>query len=126
MLTLRTHSGYPHWHTDHINGFLRLWWRDPRLAHTPACPQSDPIVLKSWCTAQPCNGASALRVWTPNLFFSNALSVQIGDANDGSLLYIYSDGRVLLSQYLRLKMSCHMKFGKLPYVCRSAALRTFD
>ena len=104
-----------------IDGYLREWWTDPRLAYSGTADGgcTDIVKLSGPCTLpmHPCSGSGALPLWTPDLMFPYATEENIGAPGEpeGSLLFVSPDGGVYRSRRIRLMLSCKFNFGKLPF-----------
>lgn len=85
-----------------LEGYMRLRWRDERLAfNTSACGLAK-IVL-----------TSATGLWVPDVYFEHAADINLGDG--GEVVYIYPDGSIVWSRFAQLQLRCSMGFGQLPF-----------
>ena len=87
-----------------LEGYMRLRWRDERLAFNSSTCGLESIVL-----------TSATGLWVPDVYFEHSVSIKLGDGHDGEVVYIYPDGSVVWSRFARLQMRCSMGFGQLPF-----------
>lgn len=87
-----------------VEGYMRLRWRDERLAFNSSAYCQPSIVL-----------TSATGLWVPDVYFEHSVTLQLGDGHDGEVVYIYPDGSVVWSRFARLQMRCSMGFGQLPF-----------
>ena len=87
-----------------LEGYMRLRWRDERLAFNSSAYCQPSIVL-----------TSATDLWVPDLYFEHSVSINLGNGHDGEVVYIYPDGSVVWSRFARLQMRCTMGFGQLPF-----------
>jgi len=88
-----------------IEGYMRIWWRDARLAWNSTGSTHNYLVLQS-----------AASLWTPDVYLeSTAGKLSIGDGHAGELVWIYDDGSIFWSRQARLPLRCNMGFGRLPF-----------
>ena len=87
-----------------LEGYMRLRWRDERLAFNSSACGLATIVL-----------TSTTGLWVPDLYFEHAVKIGIGDGHDGEVVYIYPDGSIIWSRFARLQLRCNMGFGQLPF-----------
>ena len=95
--------------TYFLDGYLRVWWSDPRLAfgnHT--CLEE--------LTLGPPQFQPSSQIWVPPISIQGSQKYDmIGGASPGELLRIYRDGSLYWSRKLGVELNCEMNFGRLPY-----------
>jgi hypothetical protein len=98
-----------------IEGFLRVWWDDPRLAFNGTSRSSQTAELG-------CLDRLIFRdandLWLPDLYFENVVDLDIGGSFSSRLsesLTVYPNGSVWWSRQLRVTLRCRMLFGNLPF-----------
>jgi len=98
-----------------LNGYLRLWWDDARLAFAPLVPKScasclEPIVVQDM-TQNP--------IWVPDVYFKDAVdSDEIfvsGQGAQEAKIEIMNNGSVSWSRHARLVLNCKMDFTYFPF-----------
>lgn len=90
-----------------LDGYLRQWWEDPRLAFPPGDCR-DSLVFYS-------SSPGGHRMWTPGINIQQMAKELLGGRAEESLV-IYRNGSILWSQRLSVEITCHsMNFGRLPY-----------
>ena len=87
--------------TYELEGYMRLRWRDPRLAFNSST-YCHPFIVQT----------SAEGLWVPDLYFEHSVSLSLGAGHDGEVMYIYPDGSVVWSRFARLQLRCSMSFGR--------------
>jgi len=96
--------------TFSIEGYLRLWWTDARLAYEGLAPGLGITTLPLVST----------QVWLPDLYFSG--SVSQGDIfapghpqPAASQMEVYPSGEIFWSRHMQLTLKCDMDFTWLPW-----------
>ena len=97
--------------TYELEGYMRLRWRDPRLAFNSST-YCHPFIVQT----------SAEGLWVPDLYFEHSVSLSLGAGHDGEVMYIYPDGSVVWSRFARLQLRCSMSFGQLPFDTQNCLL----
>ena len=101
--------------TWQIDGFLRAWWTDSRLAYNGTANGGcvDMLTLKT---------AERARIWKPEFYWEGAKTIELPGATDrgkGELLKIYPDGGIFWSRQVSFLLSCPFSQGrrleKLPF-----------
>ena len=93
-----------HSQTYILEGYLRLRWSDARLAYNATACGLSYIVLDQ-----------AAWMWTPDVYFEQAVSIKLASSGDGQFFRIQPDGRVIWSRQARIELRCNMGFGRLPF-----------
>ena len=95
-----------------FEGYLRLWWQDPRLAfNAKNCTMSKLSLTRS----------ESRSIWRPGLYWEKAIkitlpkSVEMIDSGAGELLEVSPDGSVFWSQQMSMRIACEMDLYKLPF-----------
>lgn len=87
-----------------LDGYLRAYWKDPRLAFNQSCGVNK-LNLK---------GRSYL-IWLPDFYFEKAQTISLGTAPRAEGLEVYPDGSIWWSRQSSIMLSCSMYFGNLPF-----------
>lgn len=112
-----------------IEGYLRLSWRDPRLAFNVSAENRHKFPTAKWAPTW-WNGADGTQpniimnwesesdtvkmLWDPVLYVKNSVSQRSGTYTAG-LAMIASDGTVMLSLHLMDQVTCRFDFAWFPY-----------
>lgn len=91
-----------------LDGYLRLWWVDPRLRFEDSC---------KYHTLPDGN-----LLWVPEIYWDNGAETPVLGGLDGSVLRVYPDGRVWYSRAIRVTLTAPMSFSKFPYDAQTLAL----
>ena len=97
-----------------FEGYLRLWWVDPRLAFNASC---GPASLSELSLTR----AEAQRIWRPDLYWEDAIEVVLPDLvmgvkdGAGEMFTVASDGGVFWSRQAKFTLSCPMSLDTLPF-----------
>ena len=93
-----------------VEGYMRLRWRDERLAFNSSAYCQPSIVL-----------TSATGLWVPDVYFEHSVTLQLGDGHDGEVVYIYPDGSVVWSRFVAC-LACARRRPGVPlfYHCVAA------
>ena len=95
--------------TYFLDGYLRVWWSDPRLAfgnHT--CLEQ--------LTLGPPEFQPSSQIWVPPISIQGSQKYDmIGGASPGEMLRLNRDGSLYWSRKLGVELNCEMNFGRLPY-----------
>ena len=102
-----------------LDGYLRSWWNDPRLAFDSSISNDSSHV----CTLGKLSftRAESTRVWKPQYYFERALSVTLPgeremiDSGAGELFEVAPDGSVFWSQQVSLQLACPLQLEDLPF-----------
>ena len=115
MYVAKMHSVNERKETIELEGYFRLWWNDTRLSHSGGtCGAVDGAST----TAVGREYASAKGIWTPDVYFGNALKNTLGgdqDRIEGEMLTLSPTGEVFWSQRARLQVDCPMNFWRMPW-----------
>ena len=96
-----------------LNGYLRLWWHDPRLQFN----RSEALVFSG---ADKITGS----IWLPDIYFEHAVAVHLAAKEpDGWSLTIHPDGKIWWSRQARLQLRCCMMFHRLPFDVQRCPMR---
>ena len=105
-----------------IDGYLRMWWTDARLAFddTSNGGCTDEITL---------DGAGRNRIWKPRIYWDGAVKVTLPKDSDpwaGELLKVQANGGVWWSRQVSLVLGCPFSDGdnlaRLPYFTQRCGL----
>eukprot|EP00928_Gymnodinium_smaydae_P079381 TRINITY_DN63324_c0_g1_i1.p1 TRINITY_DN63324_c0_g1~~TRINITY_DN63324_c0_g1_i1.p1 ORF type:complete len:689 (-),score=139.31 TRINITY_DN63324_c0_g1_i1:169-2235(-) len=89
-----------------INGYLRTWWRDPRLAYNGTA--------NGGCTdAFRIPKSLAEKLWLPDLYVDNLVHQEV-DGQE-SLLEVYPSGDIWRSQQVLWTVKASFLMGKVPF-----------
>ena len=104
-----------------IEGFLRLWWDDPRLTFNGTGLQSKPgpedVVDHKGCLER-LVFRNAEDLWLPDVYFDNVVALDMGGASSSRLsssIAVYPNGSIWWSRQVRITFRCDMLFGNLPF-----------
>lgn len=99
-----------------LDGYLRAWWRDPRLRFNASEAAS--------CGATPTlslTRTESLAIWRPDLYWEKALTVVLPEpqmgftTGAGELLSVGPEGDVFWSRQARFTLACPMSLARLPF-----------
>jgi len=95
--------------TYFIEGYLRVWWQDKRLAFG-----------NNTCRDQLTLGPPAFdpekRLWVPPISIQGAQKYEmLGGPSAGEMLRLDRDGSMYWSRALGVELNCNFNFGRLPY-----------
>jgi len=91
---------------------FRQQWSEAQLAHTVNSR-----------AGQQYRSLNASAVWKPDLFFSNELEGHFHELlAPNSLVRVYPDGNILLSQRVSLKLSCPMNLRDFPFDSQTCSI----
>jgi hypothetical protein len=99
-----------------MDGYLRLWWQDPRLAF-----DASNITDGSSCVEfLEFSGNERSQLWAPDIYLEDAVKFErgLGSKTKGGLAQYFrvsSDGTVSSSQQTRFELSCNMDFKDAPF-----------
>lgn len=91
-----------------VEGYLRFYWNDPRLAFNSSACGTGKLLLRS-----PSFGGKNL--WTPDAYFEKAIDVTFKHGLESEMVSISPEGDVFWSRQARATLRCAMGFGRLPY-----------
>mmetsp|Transcript_56622 Transcript_56622/g.164083 ORF Transcript_56622/g.164083 Transcript_56622/m.164083 type:complete len:609 (-) Transcript_56622:123-1949(-) len=90
-----------------MNGYLRTWWKDERLAFNGTVDGGCFDVLSF--------GREAMAsIWLPDIYIDNLVQ-QEADGGFMSMVKVYPDGSVMMSEQLLITVKASMNFGRLPF-----------
>jgi len=98
-----------------LNGYLKLWWDDSRLAFAPFVPKScasclEPIIMQD-LTTNP--------IWVPDVYFKDAVDSEeifaSGAGAQETKVEIMNNGSTSWSRHARLVLNCPMDFTNFPF-----------
>ena len=97
-----------------LNGYMRLWWREPRLSDAN---RTSNLVFTA-------NDGLAPRLWLPDLYFELAESVHFAAPGaEGESIVVKPDGGIWWSRQARLRLRCCMEFRRMPFDTQRCPVR---
>lgn len=114
----RFHMLDPFQQTFGFEGYLRLWWHDPRLVfNTTKFGCDEPLMLTH---------GEIHSVWRPSLYWEDVArrGVRVPTGRDGAgMLFEFSpDGLVFWSQQVSLELACPMDLARMPFDVQACPL----
>ena len=97
-----------------MDGYLRLWWQDPRLAFDSSNSTSSCIEFLEF------SGNERNEIWAPDVYLEDSVKFErgLGSKTKGGLAQYFRvtpDGTVFSSQQARFELSCSMDFADAPF-----------
>lgn len=91
-------------------GYLRSWWRDPRLAFDPA--------LAGGAQQLSLSPKETTQIWNPSLYWEKLIDASAASSPTDAYkesLWIYPDGRVFRSQQRAFTLACPLNLERMPF-----------
>jgi hypothetical protein len=106
----RMHNVDERMQTWGFEGYLRLWWHDPRLRYNTSSVRK--LVLKR---------QEMLQIWKPDVYWESQVKVELPSGNElvdsgaGRLLEFYPDGVVFSSSQISMVLACRLHLRDMPF-----------
>lgn len=101
-----------------VDGYLRLWWFDQRLAFNASTTGATQLTLTD---------AQIKQIWLPDLYYEQLIDVKLGaqGGGRGAGFWVYPDGHVFYSRQASIRLACDMQkgFDSFPFDSHTCTIR---
>jgi hypothetical protein len=96
-----------------LEGYMRLWWNDPRLAYNASVAPDGFMAFQE-------DEQTAL--WLPDLYWEDSREVEFGGGH-GALMWVTPSGDVWWSRKGRIVVRCDLDFRYVPFDVQTCKIR---